>query len=81
MLTFTQRIIVPHEALKAAGVPHAFGGALALAWCTGRPRATIDIDINIFVGLHDADEALALIVHEGAAAVVAGARERPSDVG
>jgi len=58
MLTFTQRIIVLHEALKAAGVPHAFGGALALAWCTGRPRATIDIDINIFVGLHDADEAL-----------------------
>jgi hypothetical protein len=29
-------------------VGHAFGGALALAWCTRRPRGTSDIDINIF---------------------------------
>jgi len=35
--------------LVKAELPHAFGGALALAWCTERARGTIDIDINIFV--------------------------------
>lgn len=31
-------------------VPHAFGGALALAYYA-EPRATIDIDLNVFVGV------------------------------
>ena len=35
-----------HDAL--ADVPHAFGGALALAYYA-EPRATIDIDLNVFV--------------------------------
>lgn len=43
------RILALHHALDAAGLPHAFGGALALAWCTEQARGTIDIDINIFV--------------------------------
>ena len=42
-------IVSLHESLEEAGLPHAFGGALALAWCTGEPRATADIDLNIFV--------------------------------
>ena len=37
-----------HEALGTARVPHAFGGALALAYYA-QPRATIDIDVNIFL--------------------------------
>jgi hypothetical protein len=43
------RIVQVHEALESSGVPHAFGGALALAWCTARARGTIDIDVNVFV--------------------------------
>jgi hypothetical protein len=43
------RIVAIHRALDAAEVPHAFGGALALAWCTQRARGTIDIDDNVFV--------------------------------
>jgi hypothetical protein len=39
-----------HRALDEAALPHAFGGALALAWCTERARGTIDIDLNVFVG-------------------------------
>jgi hypothetical protein len=39
-----------HGALDDAGLAHAFGGALALAWCTQRARGTIDIDLNVFVG-------------------------------
>ena len=31
-----------------AAVPHAFGGALALAYWA-EPRATVDIDVNVFV--------------------------------
>jgi hypothetical protein len=42
------KIVALHLALEAAKVGHAFGGALALAWCTRRPRGTSDIDINIF---------------------------------
>ena len=42
------------EALDGAGVPHAFGGALALAY-HAEPRATVDIDVNIFVPPDDVD--------------------------
>lgn len=48
-MTLVERIVALHHALAAADVPHAFGGALALAWCTERPRGTIDIDVNLFV--------------------------------
>jgi hypothetical protein len=44
-----ERILALHQALTASEVPHAFGGALALAWCTQRARGTIDIDVNVFL--------------------------------
>jgi len=47
--TIGERMIELHRSLDAAGLPHAFGGALALAWCTADPRGTSDIDLNIFV--------------------------------
>lgn len=42
-------IVGLHDGLDAAGIHHAFGGAFALLWCTGEPRTTVDIDLNIFV--------------------------------
>lgn len=45
-LTLAQRVVAIEGALVA--VPHAFGGALALAYYA-EPRATIDIDLNVFV--------------------------------
>jgi hypothetical protein len=42
------KVVAVHEALRAAKIPHAFGGALALAYYA-EPRATIDIDLNVFV--------------------------------
>lgn len=42
------KVIAIHESLQAAKVPHALGGALALAYYA-TPRATIDIDLNVFV--------------------------------
>lgn len=49
MLDLVGKIVELHRALKRARLKHAFGGALALAWCTARARGTIDIDINVFV--------------------------------
>jgi hypothetical protein len=45
-LTLAQKILAIDAAL--AEIPHAFGGALALAYYA-EPRATIDIDLNVFV--------------------------------
>jgi hypothetical protein len=42
-------IVELHDGLDAAGIRHAFGGAFALLWCTGEPRTTVDIDLNVFV--------------------------------
>jgi hypothetical protein len=41
-------IVELHDRLDEAGIHHAFGGAFALLWCTGEPRTTVDIDLNIF---------------------------------
>lgn len=54
-----ERIVALHEAL--ADVPHAFGGAIALAYSTTDPRGTSDIDINVFVPAEDAASALRLL--------------------
>lgn len=56
-----EKIVAVHDCLAAAGLAHAFGGALALAWCTGRARGTIDIDVNVFVGTDRADAVLAAL--------------------
>lgn len=61
MTSLVERIVAIHRALDAAAVPHAFGGALALAWCTERARGTIDIDVNLFVPHTDADDVLAAL--------------------
>lgn len=44
-----EKLLGISHALTQAGIPHAFGGAIALAYCTHDPRATSDLDINIFV--------------------------------
>lgn len=61
MTTLPDKIVAVHDALDAAGIPHAFGGALALAWCTQRARGTIDIDLNVFADVDRAGEVLAAL--------------------
>ena len=48
-MRLAERLVVLHETLQDAGVPHAFGGAIALAYWTRDPRGTNDIDCNLFV--------------------------------
>lgn len=50
-----------YRSLEASGLPYAFGGALALAWCIPEPRSTQDVDLNIFVEAESAHVALAAL--------------------
>jgi hypothetical protein len=43
------RLLAVHDALAKAELPHAFGGAIALGYCTLEPRGTRDLDLNVFV--------------------------------
>lgn len=61
MISLDDKIVAVHRALAGARLPHAFGGALALAWCTQRARGTIDIDVNVFVGVDQVDALLAAL--------------------
>jgi hypothetical protein len=45
-----EKVITILETLDELRIPHALGGALALAYYA-EPRATIDIDINVFVSV------------------------------
>lgn len=47
-LSLPDKIVTVHERLTERRIPHAFGGALALAYYA-EPRATDDIDVNVFV--------------------------------
>ncbi|MDZ7677023.1 MAG: hypothetical protein U5K29_00535 [Acidimicrobiales bacterium] len=59
-----ERIVALHLALDGGAVPHAFGGALALAWCTHQARGTIDVDLNVFVPPSDLDKVLGALPRE-----------------
>jgi len=65
--------------LEAAGIPYAFGGAIALsAW--SEPRATTDVDLNLWVGDEELPAAVELLRRSGVAIelpdALRGARER-----
>ncbi len=53
-----QRLLDVHDALSKAELSHAFGGAIALAYCTEEPRGTRDLDVNVFVDPQRAREVL-----------------------
>jgi hypothetical protein len=57
-LGLPEKMVSVHEHLARAGIDHAFGGALALAWCTQQARGTIDLDVNLFVGPDRTDDVL-----------------------
>ncbi len=59
MTSLPGKLLALHDALSAAGLPHAFGGAIALAYCTEEPRGTRDIDVNVFAEPGRAAEILA----------------------
>lgn len=52
-MTLPEKVVALHRALEKKGIPHAFGGAIALAYWTQDPRGTSDIDLNVFVPAAD----------------------------
>lgn len=48
-MILSERLFAIHDALTTGGIPHAFGGAIALGFCIAEPRGTRDLDLNIFL--------------------------------
>ncbi|MBC7170998.1 MAG: hypothetical protein H5U40_01140 [Polyangiaceae bacterium] len=65
--------LVATAALEGASIPCAIGGALALGvW--GVPRATLDVDLNVFVDGERLDRAIDVLVAAGLAIETEAAR-------
>ncbi len=60
-LIVLERVLQVHRLLEEAGVPHAVGGALALAYHVQEARATRDIDLNVAADPHDPTTLLQLL--------------------
>ncbi len=60
-MTLAERIVALHRALAARRIPHAFGGAIALAYWTLDPRGTSDLDVNVFLPAAKCARALAAL--------------------
>jgi len=78
-LALDEKVLALDQALADARIPHAFGGALALAYYA-TPRGTVDIDVNVFVPAGDAGRVLRALaplgVERGDARTLAEIRER-----
>lgn len=60
-LIVLQRAVLVHELLTAAAIPHALGGALALAYHVRQARATNDIDMNVTADPDEPERVLRLL--------------------
>jgi hypothetical protein len=61
MSKLVDKLFMIHDSLAEAGYAHAFGGAIALAFCVEEPRGTRDLDVNIFVDASGAESVLAAL--------------------
>ncbi|HTR76355.1 MAG TPA: hypothetical protein VMH33_13965 [Solirubrobacterales bacterium] len=61
MSELIEKLFGVHDALTAAALPHAFGGAIALAYCVEEPRGTRDLDVNVFFDAAGAAKVLAAL--------------------
>ena len=61
MSELVDKLFAIHRALQDASLPHAFGGALALAYCVEEPRGTRDLDVNVFCDAADAAKVVAAL--------------------
>lgn len=64
MSPLIEKLFAVHDAFGAAGIPHAVGGAIALAFTTRNPRGTRDLDLNIFLAPDQADRVLGALPPE-----------------
>lgn len=57
-MSLPDRLLAIHASLEEAGIRHAFGGAIALAYWTLEPRGTRDLDVNVFMPPDECETAL-----------------------
>lgn len=72
MTNLGDKVLALHRDLAQRGIPHAMGGAIALAYAVGEARATHDVDVNVFVPTERAPDVLG--------SLPTGVRVRPEDV-
>jgi len=58
MTLLGDKVLSLHRELQRHDIPHALGGAIALAYAVGEARATHDVDVNVFVSTDRAREVL-----------------------
>ena len=63
-LALDEKVVALERAFRAAAIPHAFGGAIALAYYA-TPRGTHDVDVNLFVPSSELDRVLAALAPLG----------------
>jgi hypothetical protein len=61
MSLLADRLLAVDDALTKAMLAHAFGGAIALGYCTLEPRGTRDLDLNVFVAPERVTEVFAAL--------------------
>lgn len=64
MIPLDEKVALLARALDAGDVPHAFGGAIALAYYA-TPRGTRDVDINVFLPTSEFDRVLETLLPLG----------------
>ncbi|MGH0032670.1 MAG: DUF6036 family nucleotidyltransferase [Myxococcota bacterium] len=64
MIPLDEKVARLAKTLRDADVPHAFGGAIALAYYA-TPRGTVDVDVNVFLPARDFDRVLAALAPLG----------------
>jgi len=62
-LGMSEKVVRLHRALARTDIPHAIGGAIAVDYYRV-PRATIDIDLNIFLPSADGERAINVLAAE-----------------
>jgi hypothetical protein len=72
MSKLVDKLFAIHDSLTEAGLAHAFGGAIALAYCIEEPRGTRDLDVNVFVDASQAESVLSSLPN--------GVRVRKKDI-
>lgn len=74
-VSLAEKVLRIEVGLTERRIPHAFGGAVALAYYA-TPRATIDIDVNVFVGIERSEEVLDVLVTLGSEPITPAERAR-----
>ena len=58
MSGLVEKLLTIHDALTDAGLAHAFGGSVALAYCAEEPRISRKLVVNVFVDASKAEPVL-----------------------